>query len=557
MQAMRSPFGTVRAISPAGSLPMPISLPPSPTPIFAQSPAVNRSSSGAVHGETSAPRILRGRPSGESPQRSIETAWLTPASFHARATRAMPGWSWTPTSSTATSTPVSCTAARTASAHGESTAMRTGTPHSPRLAASSAVPTGPSVSAAATPSRGTKKPVMKPMLVACSNDCAASASPPRVASIRAWVPRPTSRQTWASMASSALLLLGDIHSVPVRRRIVDQVIDTLPHDVVIPLSPAQCLRRLGALLDHRQGLGEGAGAIKEKEGGLPVEQRLILGPLRHLRRTDEAEDALRLGLALHHHEIELYGGEVRGLLPSVLADDDSNRIGLAQALEPRGKVHLVAQTRILQPLRRAEVADRGLPGVEADTYIDRNVRPSFGLRLCLPFGVEIHQARLHRQYGLARPDGMVRHVDRCIPERHDGVAHVLVDRALALLDEVGHWRQQAIHEAGEPRGIELLGDGREAPHVAEQDGDLAHLAAERQQVGIVHHRLYLVGRQVEAEGAVDFAPVALGSNEGERRTDDVDHRQRDRRIDRIEQQVDLVEGVPGHGNADADEQRRD
>ena len=45
--------------------------------------------------------------------------------------------------------------------------MRTGTPQAPSAAASSAVPTGPSVSGAATSSRGTKKPVMKPMLVAC------------------------------------------------------------------------------------------------------------------------------------------------------------------------------------------------------------------------------------------------------------------------------------------------------------------------------------------------------------------------------------------------------
>src|SRR6185437_15204070 len=401
MQAMRSPFGTVAAIRPAGSLPMPISLPPSPTPILTQSPAVNRSSSGAVQGETSAPRMLRGRPSGERPQRSIETAWLTPASRQAPATRAMPGRSSTPTSSTATSTPVSCTAARTASAHGESTAMRTGTPHAPRLAASSAVPTGPSVSAAATPSRGKKKPVMKPMLVACSNDCAASASPPRVASIRAWALRPTSRQTWSSMASSALLLLGDIHSVPVRRRIVDQVIDALPHDFVIALSPAQRLRRLGALPNHRQGLRESAGAIQKQEGGLPVEQRLVLGPRRHLRRADQPVDALRLGLALHHHEVELDRGEVRRLLPGVLADDDADRIGLAQALEARGEVHFVPQAGVLQPLGRAEVADRRLAGVETDADIDRDVRSPFRLGFGLPLGVEVEQARLHRQHRLA------------------------------------------------------------------------------------------------------------------------------------------------------------
>ena len=51
-----------------------------------------------------------------------------------------------------------------------------GTPQAASDAANKAVPTGPSVSAAATLSRGTKKPVIRPMLVAAASDRAASAS---------------------------------------------------------------------------------------------------------------------------------------------------------------------------------------------------------------------------------------------------------------------------------------------------------------------------------------------------------------------------------------------
>ena len=90
-----------------------------------------------------------------------------------------------------------------------------------------------------------------------------------------------------------------------------------------------------------------------------------------------------------------------------------------------------------------------------------------------------------------------------------------------------------------PVRIELLGDAREAAHVGEHHGDLALLAAELQQLGMAGDPLDHVGRQVEAEGAADRRALALGAHEGERRAADVDRRQGHRRIDRIEQQVDI------------------
>src|SRR5436190_4193967 len=279
--------------------------------------------------------MLRGRPSGLSPQRSMAMAWLTPATRHAAATRKSPGVSSTPTSSTATPTPVSCTAARTASAQGESTAMRTGTPQAPSAAASSAVPTGPSVSGAATPSRGTKKPVIRPMLVACTSERAAAASSPRLASISAWVPRPTSRQTSASIASSALLFGGDIDSVPVCRRIVDHPVDPPAHHLVVALPPGQHMGRFSALLEDRQGFGEAAGAIEREERRLAVGQRPELRPLGLRRVADQGVDTLRLGLALHHDEVELERREIGRPLPGVLADDAAGDVGPPQTRETR------------------------------------------------------------------------------------------------------------------------------------------------------------------------------------------------------------------------------
>jgi SSS family transporter len=140
----------------------------------------------------------------------------------------------------------------------------------------------------------------------------------------------------------------------------------------------------------------------------------------------------------------------------------------------------------------------------------------------------------HLQRRLARAHGVVGLERRRVPEGHDRVAHVFIDRAVARLYEVGHRRQEAVHEAGQALRIELLGDAREAAHVGEHHGDLALLSAQRQEVGIAHHRLDLVRRQVEVEGAADLAPVALGPHEAQRRATDIDHRQGDRRIDRVE-----------------------
>ena len=72
---------------------------------------------------------------------------------------------------------------------------------------------------------------------------------------------------------------------------------------------------------------------------------------------------LRLGLALQHDQVELEGGVARHLLARAVTDDDADAVGLALPLQALGKVHVVAQARIGETLRRAEIADRGFAGV--------------------------------------------------------------------------------------------------------------------------------------------------------------------------------------------------
>src|SRR5262245_61421116 len=241
--------------------------------------------------------------------------------------------------------------------------MRAGTPQAASVAASSAVPTGPSVSGAATPPRGTKKPVINPTLLAPASVSAAAASPPALASISAAVLRPTSRQTSASIAAirrATSFLPGDIHSRPVARRIVDQAVDPRVHRVVVTLLPAEGCRGGPAARDQLQRLDETSGPVLRQEGGLLADQLVILRRLGELDATEQRVGALGLALALHHHQVELEGGIVRHLQARLVADDDAHAIGLALAFQPGGEIDVVAQARIGEALRRTEVADRSL-----------------------------------------------------------------------------------------------------------------------------------------------------------------------------------------------------
>src|SRR5882757_753663 len=246
--------------------------------------------------------MLRGLPSALRPHRSMAMAWLMSAPRQSFTNRSSAARSSTATSSTATPPPVAPpaaptaapTAARTAAAQGVSTAMRAGTPQAASAAASSAVPTGPSVSGAATSPRGTKKPVTRPTLVAPASAAPAAASSPALAAISSEVLRPTSRQTSASMAArrSTLLLLGDIHSRPIGRRIVDQAVNARAQYLIVPLVPAEGIRSRLAVRDELQRLGEATRAVLRQEGRLQPRQLLIGGHPGHGNAAQQRMDVL-------------------------------------------------------------------------------------------------------------------------------------------------------------------------------------------------------------------------------------------------------------------------
>jgi hypothetical protein len=69
-------------------------------------------------------------------------------------------------------------------------------------------------------------------------------------------------------------------------------------------------------------------------------------------------------------------------------------------------------------------------------------------------------------------------VEGGVPERHDAVAHIFIDGPLLLGDDLGHRRQEGVHEACRCSGIHAFGAGGETTDVAKHDGHLPRLATE-------------------------------------------------------------------------------
>lgn len=66
--------------------------------------------------------------------------------------------------------------------------------------------------------------------------------------------------------------------------------------------------------------------------------------------------------------------------------------------------------------------------------------------------------------------------DRGAKDRHDGVAHIVVDGAFVLVDDVGQLPENLIGQAGNLFRIETRAQACEAGDVGEEHGDLPSLA---------------------------------------------------------------------------------
>ena len=119
---------------------------------------------------------------------------------------------------------------------------------------------------------------------------------------------------------------------------------------------------------------------------------------------------------------------------------------LGGRLDPRRDVHDIAHRRIIEAFRRPHITDAGQPGVKTDADPDLRLRHA-ACRKAKGVGfIERLQRGAHRQRRPAGARGMVLDIDRRVPERHDRVADIFVDRAEFGLNGIGQRRQQRVDE---------------------------------------------------------------------------------------------------------------
>ena len=117
-------------------------------------------------------------------------------------------------------------------------------------------------------------------------------------------------------------------------------------------------------------------------------------------------------------------------------------------------------------------ADDHLAGVEPHADLDGHpVRAEDTLRV-------LRDRLLHPQRRVARPHGVVLVGERRAEERHDPVAHHLVDRALVAVDGLHHALEHGIEELARLLGIAVGEQLHRALEVGEEHRDLLALALE-------------------------------------------------------------------------------
>ena len=115
----------------------------------------------------------------------------------------------------------------------------------------------------------------------------------------------------------------------------------------------------------------------------------------------------------------------------------------------------------------------------------------------------------HRQRGADGVNRVIRIVQRRVPERHNRVADIFVDRAAVREHDVGHCREIFVDEPRQRLRIQLLGNGRKAAHIREHDGEGTHLTAEDELARILGDPIGDCRRDITGERLANAAPAFL------------------------------------------------
>src|SRR5215470_3922872 len=154
--------------------------------------------------------------------------------------------------------------------------------------------------------------------------------------------------------------------------------------------------------------------------------------------------------------------------PCGRTDEDAARLG--QLLHPRGEMRGLADRRVVHVQIAANRAHDDLAGVEPDAdFDDRGVRAPHLL------GVSLH-ALLHEEGGIACAHRVVFVSKRRTEQRHDAVAHHLVDGAFEPMHGLHHPFEHGVEYLARFLGITVGEQLHRALQIGEEHRDLLALA---------------------------------------------------------------------------------
>ncbi len=183
---------------------------------------------------------------------------------------------------------------------------------------------------------------------------------------------------------------------------------------------------------------------------------------------------------------------------------DEGRPGRRHLLQAGRQVRGLPHRRVVHAEIAAYGADDHLPRVQADADVGAH-----GLRPPERLGVAGH-GLLHLERRVAGAHGVVLVGDRRAEQRHDPIAHDLVDGPLIPVDRLHHSLEHRIEELARLLGIAVDQELHRAFQVGKQDGDLLALALESRFGG--EDLLGEVPRGVggRAQGAIGNTPRQRG-----------------------------------------------
>ena len=236
------------------------------------------------------------------------------------------------------------------------------------------------------------------------------------------------------------------------------------------------------LPDHRDHLAvpqarpvEGAAQLLQLR--VPADEAREPPPRRRLQAgaggpgPHQLEHLDRLAEPLDRHRAERGDlDEALGQVQRLAGEPDA--AGRRELLHARRQVRGLAHGGVVHAEIAADRAHDDVSGVEPDADLHLHALRAAQLVRVAPHDV------LHPERGVARPHRVIFMGQRRAEERHDPVAHHLVDGALVAVDGLHHQREDGIENLARLFGIAVGEQLHGALEVGEENGDLLALALE-------------------------------------------------------------------------------